>query len=148
MNFAYSHTVARSVKSKYPPAAPPVQHHPGGLHIHPQSTKLKRTPPVATIDPSITSSDSVPPRASSGHNPPQSTSRPTSRRSNVNRQIFQFALGYPQTPPDTTPDIDPIGPLLNGGSSGAQSNMGTFVFRWYVKMMLLNIDPRKKHGLP
>ena len=61
---------------------------------------------------------------------PQSSSRPGSRRSDFNRQIYQFALGYPQTPPDTSPEVDPIGPLLNGGNSPTHPNMGTFLFKW------------------
>lgn len=94
--------------------------------------RSSRKPQVATIDSSTPSSDLVPSRASIEHNPPQSSSRPTSRRSNINSQLFQFALGYPQTPPDTTPEQEPIASLLEGDSSGAQSNMGSFLFRWYV----------------
>lgn len=94
--------------------------------------RSSRNPQVATIDSSSPSSDLVPPRASTEHIPPQSSSRPTSRRSNINSQLFQFALGYPQTPPDTTPERDSITSLLDGNSSGTQSNMGSFLFRWYV----------------
>jgi len=111
--------------------------------------RSSRHPQVATIDPSIPSSDLVPPlRASTEHNPPQSSSRPPSRRSNINSQIFQFALGYPQTPPDTTPDPDPIGPLLEGDSSGAQSDMGSFLFQWYVETSLSIIGLYKSSGVP
>lgn len=102
-------------------------------HINPQSTN---TAEVATIDPS-----SPPPpvsnRSASGGIPPPSAStqsipRPASRRSNITSQLYQFALGYPQTPPETSPVFDPIGPSTSVGSSGTGNSMGSFLFKWYV----------------
>ena len=62
-----------------------------------------------------------------------SPARPASRRSNVTRQIYQFALGYPQTPPDDSPNNDPLDPLdhvVAPDSVPSQQKMGSFLFKW------------------
>lgn len=56
--------------------------------------------------------------------------RPNSRRGDINRQLYQFALGFPQTPPDEEYEIDPIGPLLNSARPKQSKSMGSFVFKW------------------
>ncbi|KAI9699632.1 MAG: hypothetical protein M1836_002666 [Candelina mexicana] len=57
--------------------------------------------------------------------------RPSSRRGDINRQLYQFALGFPQTPPDEGNEIDPIGPLLKSAIPGKSEKMGSFVFKWH-----------------
>ncbi|MCJ1392381.1 hypothetical protein MMC18_005248 [Xylographa bjoerkii] len=59
-----------------------------------------------------------------------SPARPASRKSNVTRQIFQFALGYPQTPPETSPELEPIDPLVEFQEPEESKNMGSFLFQW------------------
>ncbi|KAL8884170.1 MAG: hypothetical protein Q9192_006910, partial [Flavoplaca navasiana] len=85
---------------------------------------------LATIDPS------TPTRAPSPSSSPITSSavRPSPpsahRRSLITDQIYQFALGYPQTPPETSP-------LLKATSDSSweepeiiPGGMGNFVFRW------------------
>ncbi|KAL8979568.1 MAG: hypothetical protein Q9205_005124 [Flavoplaca limonia] len=84
---------------------------------------------LATIDPS------TPTRAPSSSSPITSSAvRPSApsahRRSLVTDQIYQFALGYPQTPPETSP-------LLKATSDSSwekpeiiQGGMGSFRFQW------------------
>lgn len=62
-----------------------------------------------------------------------STPRPTSRRSEVNSQLYQFALGYPLTPPDTSPVKELSESSLQIEASGLRGSMGTFVFKWCVE---------------
>lgn len=91
---------------------------------------------IATIDPS-SSPPPVPNRSASRRGPTpstsaQSTPRPASRRSEITSQIYQFALGYPQTPPDTSPVRDPFGPSIDAGFFGGKNSMGSFLFKWYA----------------
>ncbi|MCJ1381888.1 hypothetical protein MMC17_005000 [Xylographa soralifera] len=59
-----------------------------------------------------------------------SPARPVSRRSNVTKQIFQFALGYPQTPPENSPELQPTDPLVEFEEPQESKNMGSFLFQW------------------
>ncbi|CAL8577621.1 hypothetical protein XPA_003445 [Xanthoria parietina] len=90
---------------------------------------------LATIDPSTprrASSSSSPPITSSAV--PISRSSPPSayRRSLVTDQIYQFALGYPQTPPEPSPLLEPKSDLAREKPEDILGGMGSFVFRWYV----------------
>ncbi|KAL8775047.1 MAG: hypothetical protein Q9209_000526 [Squamulea sp. 1 TL-2023] len=59
-------------------------------------------------------------------NPPS-----THRRSIITDQIYQFALGYPQTPPENSP-LETTGDLPWDKPEIVTGAMGSFVFRWYV----------------
>ncbi|KAL9125087.1 MAG: hypothetical protein Q9217_005659 [Psora testacea] len=59
-----------------------------------------------------------------------STPRPVSRASNINKQIYQFALGYPQTPPETSPEFGQSQGESENGVSERRNDMGSFLFRW------------------
>ncbi|KAI4092340.1 MAG: hypothetical protein LQ339_007937, partial [Xanthoria mediterranea] len=88
---------------------------------------------LATIDPSTprrASSSSSPPITSSAV--PISRSSPPSayRRSLVTDQIYQFALGYPQTPPEPSPLLEPKSDLAREKPEDILGGMGSFVFRW------------------
>ncbi|KAL8783120.1 MAG: hypothetical protein Q9213_004877 [Squamulea squamosa] len=51
------------------------------------------------------------------------------RRSVITDQIYQFALGYPQTPPENSP-LEATGDLLWKEPKVGTGAMGSFVFRW------------------
>lgn len=92
---------------------------------------------AATIDPS-SSSPPIPLRSASRRgphapSPNQSTPQSASRRSNISSQIYQFALGYPQTPPETSPVCESIGPFLQAEEQIAVEKMGSFLFKWYAR---------------
>ena len=70
-----------------------------------------------------------------------STPRPASRRSEVNSQLYQFALGYPLTPPDTSPVKELSESFLQTEASGLRGSMGSFVFKWCVR------DSGQRHRL-
>ena len=48
--------------------------------------------------------------------------------SRVTRQLYQFALGCPQTPTESSPSISPI-----DQAQQSRTDMGTFLFKWYVE---------------
>ncbi|KAL9639839.1 MAG: hypothetical protein Q9204_000945 [Flavoplaca sp. TL-2023a] len=85
---------------------------------------------LATIDPS------TPTRAPSSSSSPITSSavRPSApsahRRSLVTDQIYQFALGYPQTPPETSPLLKATSDSSWGKPEIIPGGMGNFVFRW------------------
>jgi len=94
---------------------------------------------VATIDPS-SCPPRVPNRSASRRGPTASSSahsspRPASRQSQITNQIYQFALGYPQTPPDTSSDLDPFGPSIDAKSLIGGNSMGSFLFTWYAQWL-------------
>jgi len=73
-----------------------------------------------------------PPGASSSA---RSTPQSAKRRSIIPSQTYQFALGFPQTPPENSPELDPSAqhleqPPPTTASAGA---MGSFLFTWYVR---------------
>jgi len=92
--------------------------------------------PVPTIHITVSSlptpTPSPPRREANLSSSTQSTPRPASRRSNISSQIYQFGLGYPQTPPETSPILE--SPRLSGeGDTPAVGNrMGSFLFKWCV----------------
>lgn len=89
----------------------------------------------AAIDP-LPHSKNPFPSSPSTHQPsatPTIYSSPQSdkRRSLVTDQIYQFALGYPQTPPEPSPLLEaPVD--SRDGQEILGSAMGSFVFKWYV----------------
>lgn len=92
---------------------------------------------VAIIDSSPlapTSSESLatppPQRANIGAPASPSSARPSSRRTVITQQIYQFALGYPQTPPENSPVSEPV--LSFEETKVEKDKMGTFLFKWYV----------------
>ncbi|KAL8862624.1 MAG: hypothetical protein Q9178_001122 [Gyalolechia marmorata] len=95
-------------------------------------------PKLAAIDPSTPHRA---PSSSSAPSPfgvtPTARSNPPSahRRSLITDQIFQFALGYPQTPPETSPVPELTGELPWKEAEIISGGMGSFVFRWYVSRM-------------
>ncbi|KAL8990270.1 MAG: hypothetical protein Q9177_001034 [Variospora cf. flavescens] len=52
------------------------------------------------------------------------------RSSSITNQLYHFALGYPPTPPDTSPLSDPIRQSPWGEQVAMTSGTGSFVFRW------------------
>ncbi len=61
----------------------------------------------------------------------------------MTNQLFQFALGYLQTPPDTSPEIDPLDDTLDTGALATADKMGSFLFKWYVRSLrgtVLEVD--------
>lgn len=86
---------------------------------------------LATIDPSSPSrpsSSSSPITSSALRSTPPSAHR---RRSLITGQIYQFALGYPQTPPETSPVPEVTSDSWEKPET-IPGGMGSFVFRWYV----------------
>ncbi|KAL9584657.1 MAG: hypothetical protein Q9212_001993 [Teloschistes hypoglaucus] len=73
---------------------------------------------------------SLPPTHQPGATPTAcSRSQSDKRRSLVTDQIYQFALGYPQTPPEPSPLLElPVGSRERQEILG--SAMGSFVFKW------------------
>ena len=67
----------------------------------------------------------------------QSPARPVSRRSNITPQIYQFALGYPESSPENSPveeaaiSVSGVEQLVDKGK------MGNFLFQWYAIPFLL-----------
>ncbi|KAL9054039.1 MAG: hypothetical protein Q9206_003693 [Seirophora lacunosa] len=61
---------------------------------------------------------------------PQISTPAAHRRSAITNQLYQFALGYPPTPPDISPLSDPITQPQWGEQEAMTSGMGSFVFRW------------------
>ncbi|KAK3173268.1 hypothetical protein OEA41_006597 [Lepraria neglecta] len=94
------------------------------------------TKKVANID--ISSSPLHAPSTPASHGGPtapsstQSTPRSVKPRSDINKQIYQFALGYPQTPPETSPVLEYGRSELQTGLSGVGEKMGGFIFKWCV----------------
>ncbi|MCJ1402046.1 hypothetical protein MMC11_005265 [Xylographa trunciseda] len=82
--------------------------------------------------PASSPSSALPSKPSATSRTPTSSSpaRPASRRSNVTRQIFQFALGYPQTPPENSPELESTDPLAEFEDPRESKNMGSFLFQW------------------
>ena len=66
------------------------------------------------------------------------TSRPTRRRSNITSQIYQFALGYPQTPPEISPELDPINSVQQTEAPFTSGIMASFLFKWYATTVSLD----------
>ncbi|KAL8742618.1 MAG: hypothetical protein Q9190_004929 [Brigantiaea leucoxantha] len=100
--------------------------------INVKETKLSQL--LAASDANIASSKPFQARHSSSdpserYSTAQSTLR-SSRPSTVTSQIYQFALGYPQTPPETSPVRESNGALSKDERIEAARTMGSFVFRW------------------
>ena len=95
------------------------------------------TPPVTSHSSSTTRPHSQATIDSPSHSP----ARPASRRSNITRQIYQFALGYPQTPPDDSPNndsLDPLDHVVARDSVSNQQKMGSFLFQWYAGFLFFS----------
>ncbi|MCJ1486364.1 hypothetical protein MMC06_006541, partial [Schaereria dolodes] len=73
---------------------------------------------------------SAAPQSSIARPETQSPARPASRRSGITKQIYQFALGYPQTPPEASPDINSFDADLGSGPADLKFKMGSFLFKW------------------
>lgn len=84
---------------------------------------------------------SSPPRPNPGP-ASQITPRSPRRRSNITSQIYQFALGYPQTPPEISPELDPIKSVRQTEASFTSGSMASFLFKWYAATVsLANLFP-------
>lgn len=58
------------------------------------------------------------------------------------KQIHQFNLGYPHTPPNNSPDLGLFCRSFHPpGSSQSPAKMGSFVFKWYVQSDQLSKRP-------
>lgn len=104
-------------------------------HHHPTNTSPARSVShhIIAIIASSGNSGTTPPALPPLKDTPLSVPlppRPNSRRGDINRQLYQFALGFPQTPPDEGYEIDPVGPLLNSAPPKQSKSMGSFVFKW------------------
>jgi hypothetical protein len=88
----------------------------------------------AIIDPSLPSElpSLNPPGASSSA---RSTPQSAKRRSIIPSQTYQFALGFPQTPPENSPELDPVAQHLEQPprTTASARAMGSFLFTWYVR---------------
>ena len=114
-----------------------------GLHfrglLHHSKYSINRADPRAVID--SPSFPTVPTSSPSRPNPgpaSQTTSRPTRRRSNITSQIYQFALGYPQTPPEISPELDSINSVQQTEAPFASGMMASFLFKWYATAVSLD----------
>ena len=92
-------------------------------HCHPRIAVIGSPPPT---EGSLTTAS---PAAASEIPTVESRSSPAAHSNDVNRHFYQFALGYPQTPPteyQSAPHFDPIAPAPK--PQAPSSEMGTFVF--------------------
>lgn len=131
-----------SARSIWPHVNPPsnfISQHPKlhqGLHFH----GLLHTTTAfahghadhsnAIIDSSLPSLN--PPGASSSA---RSTPQSAKRRSIIPSQTYQFALGFPQTPPENSPELGPVAQHLEQPprTTASARAMGSFLFTWYVR---------------
>jgi len=86
---------------------------------------------IASSLPSDLSPLNPPGASSSARSTPQSAKR----RSIIPSQTYQFALGFPQTPPENSPELDPISQHLEQPprTTASARAMGNFLFTWYVR---------------
>ena len=98
------------------------------------SANIDTSSPPQPRRPFLSSSDESPSRNPDTLSSTHSTPRPVSRASNISRQIYQFALGFPApVSPDPSPELgySQLVGETNGdpfGDDMAQS----FLFKWYV----------------
>ncbi|KAL8671879.1 MAG: hypothetical protein Q9168_003632 [Polycauliona sp. 1 TL-2023] len=88
---------------------------------------------LATIDPFTpprVPASSASPISSRAVGTSRSTPPSANRRSPITDQIYQFALGYPQTPPEADPALEPTSDWPLAESDKTLGGMGSFVFRW------------------
>ncbi|MCJ1247682.1 hypothetical protein MMC30_004897 [Trapelia coarctata] len=89
---------------------------------------------IESRSPALTSSESSatpPPKSADAGAPASPSARPSSRRNLITQQIYQFALGYPQTPPENSPVSDPFESVLGSEETKVEKDkMGTFLFKW------------------
>ena len=74
---------------------------------------------------------STPPRPGTGSSA-RSTPTSSNRRRNITSQLYHFALGFPQTPPEISPELDPVAPQLEDSqrTTPGEATMGSFLFKW------------------
>lgn len=90
----------------------------------------------AIIDSSLPS-DLSPLNAPGASSSARSTPQSAKRRSVIPSQTYQFALGFPQTPPENSPELDPVARRLElpARTTASPRAMGSFLFTWYVRRL-------------
>lgn len=128
-----------------------------GLHfrglLHTTACTIAQKEPSDEIIDSQSSSKNpfsslIPP---SGGSSARSTPPSANRRSLVTKQIYQFALGFPQTPPEDSPELSPLEQTLETSPSPGVGTMGTtgsFVFKWYVVFLAAQMVWGDHHYAP